>query len=929
MNIKDIKDFLPSLNCPYCGFVSSDKNHILDCEKKAPLISVIIPSRVGEDILSLETLKTQTYKDIEIIVEYDEKQEGVSVVRNRGRKKAKGEYLFFCDNDLVLSPNCISDLYLALQADKKSSWAFGKFYIDGHLLNENKDINFLEIKHTLSWVANFYCVSTMSLIKANTNPVFNEEMKRFTDWDLWLTLDEKGYKSAFCNKVLFVTQNRKNGITIQNSDDIEKWAKKLLENHNVKMSFADIENAFWVKILKLNLEQKNRDTEDKNKEFENLNRVIQQKNIEIIKKDGEIKTESISLELKRKEIEEKKQFIQEKELEISSLNQVVQQKEYELFLIKSSLYWRIFTYLRKKKEQLRKYIPIIFSTKRFLVKVFYRVVILVKKINFNKIKETFIKDDPNFTIGIASYNHSKYLKQCIESALNQDYKNYDILIIDDNSSDPKSREILKEYETNKKISIIYKDINGGISNSLNDQVINAKGDWVAFMDCDDYLPEDALSKMATCIKSNPKFKLIYSNRIEVDENGKFIQKVWFGNRASNKKVFEELMIGMVSSHLKVIHKDVFRKVGLFDQRFGGTHDYDMYLKVAFYMPESFGYVDEYLYYHRIHPNQNTIIESEKHLKNVQKILEEFSFRKKIYTGEFDNLVSILILSFNRGDRLKKSIDKLFKYTKNINKEIIILDNNSNDKETLSLLKKLQKEKDIKVIFSGENLRCSGGRKEMAKLAKGDYFIFLDNDIEIQEGTIEELVIRLNEDKNIAGACCRLFFPDNKVQFNGGFYNIDGNFVTFDVFDRGKEVNDISTMFKRDCVWIPGGATIFRRQIFSVIEHDTSFINAFEDNDFSYAVINKLNKRLVNCPTSIAVHNHVSFEVKKDAGTQKYVESRYNHDAFIKSWARFYEKWDLIIKDDFIFNIVGLGGKSEEKIKEYLDKSIIKHKKWNE
>lgn len=267
--------------------------------------------------------------------------------------------------------------------------------------------------------------------------------------------------------------------------------------------------------------------------------------------------------------------------------------------------------------------------KDFLIKDFLwrRVPNYFRGLYENRIKKFAYKKDPKITIGIASYNHSAYLQKCIESALNQCYENFDVVIVDDNSSDARNREILKKYEFNPKVKIICKERNEGISASLNDQIVNATGDWVAFMDCDDYLPENALREMANYIKINPQMKHVFSNRIEVDENDNFLRNVWFGDRFPNNDVFKLLLKGMVSSHLKITHKDVFQKIGLFDPRFNGTQDYDFYLRVAFYLPDAFGFVDKYLYFHRIHGNQNTIVEQDKHKKNVEIILQEARFRK--------------------------------------------------------------------------------------------------------------------------------------------------------------------------------------------------------------------------------------------------------------------------------------------------------------
>ena len=91
--------------------------------------------------------------------------------------------------------------------------------------------------------------------------------------------------------------------------------------------------------------------------------------------------------------------------------------------------------------------------------------------------------DPFFSIVIPTYNQGKYLEKCIISCLNQTYKNYEIIIIDNNSTDS-TNEILKKYE--KKVVTKKIDNQGVISKSRNLAHKIAKGNWIAQLDTDDY-----------------------------------------------------------------------------------------------------------------------------------------------------------------------------------------------------------------------------------------------------------------------------------------------------------------------------------------------------------------------------------------------------------------------------------------------------------
>ncbi len=197
-------------------------------------ISVIIPNRKGEKNESLESIKNQSYKNLQIINIIDKDSKGASWARNQGLKKAKGKYIFFCDNDIELEPDCLENLYDTLQENKDADWAFGRFKIDDKDFNLNKE-GVPENKYSKEFIDYFHGVSTMSLIRAKCNPRMDEKMHRYDDWDLWVRLSRAGHKPVFCDKNLFETINREGGIS---SGDSTKDKEKIYDKHLKKI--ADI-----------------------------------------------------------------------------------------------------------------------------------------------------------------------------------------------------------------------------------------------------------------------------------------------------------------------------------------------------------------------------------------------------------------------------------------------------------------------------------------------------------------------------------------------------------------------------------------------------------------------------------------------------------------------------------------------------------------
>ena len=124
-----------------------------------------------------------------------------------------------------------------------------------------------------------------------------------------------------------------------------------------------------------------------------------------------------------------------------------------------------------------------------------------------------------FSLIIPAYNVEKYIKKCLDSVLNQTYNNYEIIIINDGSTDNTSK-ILESYKSNKKIKIINKE-NKGLSNARNTGVSNAKGDYILFIDSDDFIEKELLEILNKTIKDEDLVRF----QIKIlDETNKIIKE---------------------------------------------------------------------------------------------------------------------------------------------------------------------------------------------------------------------------------------------------------------------------------------------------------------------------------------------------------------------------------------------------------------------
>ena len=132
------------------------------------------------------------------------------------------------------------------------------------------------------------------------------------------------------------------------------------------------------------------------------------------------------------------------------------------------------------------------------------------------------------------YNGEKYIEKCIESVLNQTYKNLEMIIVDDGSID-NSENIIKKYtKENSFIKYIKLKENRGISNARNVALKNATGRFVAFLDCDDIYYKDKIKKQVNFMIENNYF-FTYTSYNLIDENGQNLNKIICAKEYENYK----------------------------------------------------------------------------------------------------------------------------------------------------------------------------------------------------------------------------------------------------------------------------------------------------------------------------------------------------------------------------------------------------------
>lgn len=224
------------------------------------------------------------------------------------------------------------------------------------------------------------------------------------------------------------------------------------------------------------------------------------------------------------------------------------------------------------------------------------------------------------SIIIPVYNTENFIKECIESAINQTYPDIEIIVINDGSTD-NSLRIINEFDG--KIKIISKS-NGGTASALNTGIRNMKGEWFKWLSADDVLYPNAIQDLIEETKKIDFAKncILYSNYDIIDSNGKIIKKFIEPNYNS-MKIFDvntillDHYVGNATTSL--IHKSAFDKFGLFDEDLGFAEDYELWLRLCILRKYRLHLIPRVLAKYRIHGGQLTSKKIDQTLQNAVRI----------------------------------------------------------------------------------------------------------------------------------------------------------------------------------------------------------------------------------------------------------------------------------------------------------------------
>ena len=466
--------------------------------------------------------------------------------------------------------------------------------------------------------------------------------------------------------------------------------------------------------------------------------------------------------------------------------------------------------------------------------------------------ETELSYRPMFSIVMPVYNTlDVQLREAVDSVLAQTYDNFELILVDDASTWPNVAPTLKEYESDKHITVIFRQINGHISVATNDGITVAKGDFLVFMDCDDLIAPNALYEIAKKLNENPGLDFIYTDEDKITEDGKIRHFPFFKPDWSPDLFWGE----NYTNHLSAYRMSVVRETGGLRSAYNGSQDYDFVLRFMEHSDDSkVGHISKILYHWRERKEsvayamgaKNYATEAARYAKEDalrrRKIAGHLEYVSEMsqYRVVFDVIdnpgVSIVIPSKDNFTILKQCIDSIRDFTTYPNYEIIVVDNGSTEENKNTIEKYLSANNCIYVYDKFEfnfSKMCNLG----AKNSSNEFLLFLNDDIEIfQEDWLDRMIGQAIQ-PNVGVVGAKLYYPLSTLIQHAGVGNLsNGPQHSFMRKEDDYAYNFGFNRLDNNVICVTGACLLIRKAIFDKVDgFDESFAIAYNDVDLCFKV----------------------------------------------------------------------------------------------
>jgi len=519
---------------------------------------------------------------------------------------------------------------------------------------------------------------------------------------------------------------------------------------------------------------------------------------------------------------------------------------------------------------------------------------------------------PRISIVMPTYNTEvSYLKKAIESVIAQHYSHWELCIADDASTKEDTLALLKAYATQyQQIKILFRKTNGHISHASNSALKLVTGEYVAFLDHDDMLAPNALSEVVATLNRRPEAKLLYSDEDKIDENGGRYEPHFKSDWNADMLLSQNYL-----SHLLIVEKSHLDRVGHFREGFEGAQDYELILRITESLSAShIVHIDTILYHWRAHTGSTALHPEEKGYTSEAGLnaLKNYIARKPYpmcaekgllpnlfkvtYPLAEEPLVSIIIPTRDSYTILSLCIQSILNHTSYRNYEIVIVDNQTCDPETLAYFDILTKHySHIRILRYDKPFNYAAINNFAVSQVEGEVIALLNNDVEVISSHWLTEMVEHAVRPEIAAVGAKLYYDDNTIQHAGVILGIGGVAghshkyfpkEAYGYFSRLKIIQNLSA--------VTAACLVVKKSLYEEVgglDADNLEI-AFNDIDFCLKLQQKGYRNLWTPYVELYHHESLS----RGAEDTKIKQARFEKEVLFMK-----EKWGEVLMRDRYYN----------------------------
>lgn len=496
---------------------------------------------------------------------------------------------------------------------------------------------------------------------------------------------------------------------------------------------------------------------------------------------------------------------------------------------------------------------------------------------------------PMVSVIVPTHDRPEMLREAVESILAQTFRDFEIIVINDGGVDVES--ILSSLNHEGKIMYVRHGKNRDRAAARNSGLKLARGKYIAYLDDDDRYYPDHLQTLMTVLAQHQEYRVAYSDawRVHyVKEGDRYVIK---GKDLPYSHDFDAntLLVSNYFPVLTVMHERAcLDQCGVFDETLSTHEDWDLWIKMSRLFP--FLHVKRATaeFSWRTDGSSTTSGNQPDFIRTAEIIHRRYRVYAEAVPGTTElqakrlaiwkaaltapsYVCSIIIPVWNKLELTVQCLKALAEVTTGLHYEVIIVDNASTD-GTAEFLATLSG--DVQIVTNPENLGFAKACNQGARIAKGKYLVFLNNDTIPQKGWLQALVSEVEEDIKVGIVGSRLLYADGTVQHAGVVRDLEQG-LPYHIY-KGFAGDHRAVTSRREFQVVTAACMLVRRTIFEAVEgFDEGYINGFEDADLCLKVRER-GYAVVYQPRSVVVHLE-----SQTPGRKAHEQANVAH--FLKKW----------------------------------------------